>query len=67
MTVRHVIKLEYDDGVKLPQPVAWCGRKIHSMEWRFVDAHHVAMAAGGSQQPCKRCVRAIIKTLEVEL
>lgn len=64
---RHVIKFEYRDGVKLELPEYWCGRESNGFDWAFTDAQHVALASGGSIQPCKNCVKAIIKALEVEL
>lgn len=63
---RHVIKYEYDDGVKLKAPESWCGIYIKD-GWKFNGAQHVALSAGGSIQPCKRCIKAIIKNLEMEL
>lgn len=62
---RHVIKYEYDDGKKLQRPTAWCG--ADGVGWMFQDAQHVALSAGGTIQPCKRCIKAIIKELEKEL
>jgi hypothetical protein len=65
---KHVIKYEYDDGVKLAKPVLWCGRKSSGKPaWRFQDAQHVALAVGGSVQSCKDCIKAIIKQLSEEL
>lgn len=64
----HVIKYEYNDGKKLIQPVTWCGRKVwRSHGFLFQDAQHVALASGGSVQPCKSCIKAIIKELKKEL
>jgi hypothetical protein len=63
---RHVIKYEYNDGVKMPHPMSWCGRALVN-EFAFQDAQHVALAAGGSIQPCKKCIKKIIKALEQEL
>lgn len=64
---RHVIKLNYDDGVKLKQPISWCGHPITHSEWLFQDAQHVALAVGGSIEPCTNCVKSIIAELEKEL
>ena len=64
---RHVIKFEYCDGVKLVLPEVWCGRKITGFDFMFNDAQHVALAAGGSIQPCKSCIEAIISELKKEL
>jgi hypothetical protein len=63
---RHVIKYKYNDGVKLKKPEAWCGKLLDN-NFAFQDAQHVALAAGGSIQPCKNCIKKIIKALEVEL
>lgn len=64
---RHVTKYEYTDGIKLDNPIAWCGHAIQWHEWHFNDAQHVALANGGSVQPCKLCVKEIIDALSVEL
>ena len=64
---KHVIKFTYDDGKKLSKPILWCGRESMGYEFEFQDAQHVALAVGGSIQPCKNCVKAIIKELEKEL
>ena len=45
----------------------WCGRVGDNNEWCFHDAQHLALSAGGSIQPCKNCVKAIIKELNKEL
>lgn len=65
--VNHVIKFEYDDGEKLNTPVTWCGNAPKQFDWLFQDAQHVSLSVGGSIQPCKNCIRAIIKQLEKEL
>lgn len=64
---KHIIKLEHSDGVKLPKPILWCNRPSDKVSWYFQDAQHVALAVGGSIQPCKSCIKAIIKQLEIEL
>ena len=64
---RHIIKFEYDDGIKLENPILWCGKASSDFGWMFQDAQHVALAVGGSIQPCKNCIKAIIKQLEKEL
>ena len=64
---RHVTKYEYSNGEKLDIPISWCGHEIQRHEWHFTDAQHVALAAGGSVQPCRLCVKAIIDALCVEL
>ncbi len=63
----HVIKMRYDNGVKLPAPTLWCGRKGSVLEYYFMDAGHLSLSIGGSIQPCKKCVKAIIKELSKEL
>ena len=63
----HVIKLEYDNGKKLNIPTLWCGNDNNGMSFCFMDAQHVALAAGGSIAPCQNCVKAIIKELQREL
>lgn len=64
---RHVIKYEYRDGKLLSKPVVWCGRKIKTCSPTFEDTQHVALAVGGSIQPCKSCIKAIIRQLSKEL
>ncbi len=64
---KHVINQTHDDGVKLATPSLWCGRKHDNVSWAFLDAAHVASAVGGSVQPCKSCIKAIIKELAKEL
>lgn len=65
--VRHVIKYEYDEGARLKHPISWCGKELKGYDFKFSDAQHVALAAGGSIQPCKNCIKAIIRNLEKEL
>ena len=62
----HVIKRTHEYG-NLITPVLWCGTKYSSMSWYFQDTQHVALAVGGSVQPCKECIKAIITALEKEL
>ena len=65
---KHVIKYTHEDGVELVLPTLWCGRKsLGKGVWHFQDAQHVALAVGGSVQPCKGCIKAIIKQLNEEL
>ena len=64
---RHVIKLEHESGAKLDQPIVWCGYPIKYKQWLFQDAQHVALAVGGSVEPCANCIKAIIFELEKEL
>lgn len=65
---KHVVKFEYEDGKKLHsyELKMWCGR-VGSNEFHFLDAQHVALSVGGSIQPCKNCIKAIIKELSKEL
>ncbi len=65
----HTIKYEYDDGKKLAphKIIYWCGRKQGYERFNFMDAQHLALAVGGSIQPCKNCVKAIIRELKKEL
>ena len=65
--VTHVIKYEYQDGVKLKTPEVWCGRAIKYPVFVFQGAQHIALSVGGSIQPCKDCIKAFIKQLEQEL
>lgn len=64
---KHVIKFDYEDGERLRNPKLWCGRKSNNYEWYFENAQHVALYAGGSVPPCKNCIKAIIKQLEIEI
>ena len=64
---RHVIKLKHEDGVKLVQPIVWCGYLITHRQWLFQDAQHVALSVGGSVEPCANCIKAIITELQKEL
>jgi len=65
---RHVIKYEYDEGVKLQIPSVWCGYKLTDRKiWLFKDAQHVALAVGGSIEPCSNCIKSIISELQKEL
>lgn len=67
-TARHVIKNTHKDGKELQFPTLWCGNeKARTERWIFQDAQHVALAVGGSVQPCKKCIKAIIKQLSEEL
>jgi hypothetical protein len=64
---KHTLKLEYNDGEKLPKPISWCGKEMNSFDWCFQDAQHLALSSQGSIVPCKNCIRAIIKELQKEL
>ena len=61
---RHIIKFEYENGVKLSAPVVWCGRPATYSQWLFQDAQHAALSVNGEIEPCRNCVKAIIKELE---
>lgn len=63
----HVLKCEYEDGVKLIQPLSWCGRELKYPQWYFSGAQQAALSVGGSVQPCKNCIKAIIKELSKQL
>jgi hypothetical protein len=63
----HVIKYEYKNGKSLKTPEVWCGRKLTPCSTTFQNAQHAALAVGGSMQPCKNCIKAIIKQLGEEL
>jgi len=67
--------IKWDKGSYLPDDSirrlneSWCGREFGRHEWAFLDAAHVATHcdAQGRQLPCKKCLKAIIKTLKKEL
>lgn len=61
---RHVLKYDHENGEALAKPVFWCGADDNGMEFYFMDAQHVALSAGGSIAPCKKCVNAIINKLQ---
>ena len=63
---KHTVKRDHEDGAPIT-PVFWCGRHPTAFEWYFQDTHHLALSIGGSQQPCKLCIKAIIKELNREL
>lgn len=63
---RHTIRVTHHDGKKLLKPIYWCGRQGMG-EFSFLNAQHLALSVGGSIQPCKACVKAIIKELQKEL
>jgi len=64
---KHIIKRNYSDGEKLPEPILWCGRKGDNFTWYFLTAQHAALAVGGSNSMCKNCIKSIIKELSKEL
>jgi len=64
---KHVIKFEYIDGEKQVIPEVWCGRKVSGKDFMFKDAQHVALAINGSIEPCKSCIKTIIKVLQTAL
>lgn len=67
MKIKHAVKLTHINGDELAKPVYWCGRFAKRFDWYFSDAQHLALSVGGSQQPCKNCIKAIIKELKKEL
>jgi len=65
----HVVKYTHLNGKKLDKKTLWCGidAPSNNSEFMFIDAQHVALAVRGSIQPCKNCIKAIIKQLSEEL
>ena len=65
---KHIIKYEYRDGVKLARHEieTWCGYAPQFSDWLFRDAQHAILGIEQESriQPCKRCIKAIIKTAE---
>ena len=65
---KHIIKYEYRDGVKLAkhEVETWCGYVPQFSDWLFQDAQHAILSIEQESriQPCKRCIKAIIKTAE---
>lgn len=65
---KHVIKYEYRDGKRLARHdvETWCGHSPKFAEWLFQDAQHAILSIeqGSLNQPCKRCIKVIIKTAE---
>ena len=65
---KHVIKYEYRDGERLARHdvETWCGRSPKFAEWLFQDAQHAILSIeqGSLNQPCKLCIKAIIKAAE---
>ena len=66
MKRNHIIKYEYEDGVKLKYPSVWCGEEV-KYDWMFQDAQHAALASTGGIPQCKKCLKAIIKALSEQL
>lgn len=64
---KHVIKYDYKDGQKLALPELWCSAPAKYSTCYFLDAGHLSLSIGGSAQPCKNCLKAIIKELSKEL
>lgn len=62
--IAHIVKYRHKDGVKLHIPTLWCNSDYDGCSFVFMDAQHVALAVGGSTQPCKNCIKAIIKELK---
>lgn len=65
---KHIIKYEYRDGVKLARHEieTWCGYAPQFSDWLFQDAQHAILSVEHESlnQPCKRCIKAIIKIAE---
>lgn len=65
---KHVIKYEYRDGKRLARHdvETWCGHIPKFAEWLFQDAQHAILSIeqGLLNQPCKQCIKAIIKAAE---
>ena len=63
----HVIKLEYDNGIKLPVPTYWCGADSTQFDVCFKDAQHVALSIDQGSvwgtPVCKECLKEIVKAL----
>ena len=66
MSIRHVIKYEYKDGVKLEHPILWCGRKKNEFDWCFLDAQHAALSKE-LITPCRDCVKSIVDAISNKL
>ncbi|QHJ84509.1 MAG: hypothetical protein [Caudoviricetes sp.] len=63
--IKHIIKYDYQDGVKLPTPVLWCKSPSMWGEWYFQDVQHAALTVchEGRLVPCKDCCNEVIKYL----
>ena len=63
-----IIKYAYPDGVKLAKHEieTWCGHAPQFSDWLFQDAQHALLSIeqGSLQVPCKKCLAAIIKTVQ---
>jgi len=67
---RHTVKQMFAEGDGLPRPEYHCGRVgavAPFNDFHFLDAGHLVRNVGGSIQPCKDCIRAIIRELNKEL
>lgn len=67
----HVIKREYENGIKLKSPIYWCGKEGLMHEWAFTSAQHLALyvetSVGGSIEPCQACIKEIVAILNSEI
>lgn len=65
---KHIIKYDYHDGAKLAKHEieTWCGHAPQFSDWLFQDAQHALLSIehGSLQVPCKKCLAAIIKTVQ---
>lgn len=65
MMSKHIVKYEWNDGVKLKdyEIVTWCGEK--PQHWMFLDAQHAILSIeqGSYVLPCKKCIEAILNVI----
>lgn len=68
MMSKHIIKYEWNDGVKLKryEIITWCGAK--PQPWMFQDAQHaiISIEKDSYVLPCKNCIKAILRVLTAE-
>lgn len=57
---KHIIKYEYDNGVKLKHPTLWCGSQPEPRSWLFQDVQHALLSIeqGSTIAPCRNCLKA---------
>lgn len=73
MSECHIVKYEYDNGVKLPisKRILWCGidAKKLGFDFTFQDAQHALLAIeqGLINEPCKECLKNISVVINSEL
>lgn len=60
----HIIKFEYNDGVKLKNPITWCGGEPGN--WNFLDAQHALLTVDKQSciDACEKCLSALIRTTQ---